>query len=456
MRKTQIDKAKAGDTIFDDGVTGLHIVIGQNVKTFFLSYYNDAGRRKKIKVGRYGIVTLDQARQIARRMLLDVAAGKDPATERAEDRKAFKPTIQDMKDEWECKLKPDLKPKTQEYFTALWENHILPKLGKKLVGELVDEDVESWHEGMSGTPTTANRALSLLRATFNVAGKKWKWQLPHGNPCSGVEKFPEKSRERYLTREELDRLCDRLEAWIAEPKSKYRRNFAYGVWLLILTGARRGEIFGLKWEWVNYEKKILDLPDSKTGAKTIKLSKWAIDILESIPKETPWVFPGKRKNEIMGGYSLSWGDLIKEANIQNLTIHDLRHSFASLAVSKGYSLETIGQMLGHAKPTTTKRYAHLMDDTRDQVSEDIADEIRNIRSKNTVVNNAVEKEALSQKIMAELLTSHPHLKGDDTAKALEGLMNDMKQIIDKHVDRLLPTPANQTEPPQHSQYIAAE
>jgi integrase len=189
---------------------------------------------------------------------------------------------------------------------------------------------------------------------------------PHVNPCDGISKYREMKRKRYLTPVELVRLGCALR--VAELRAAISPTTITAIRLLLLTGARVSEILSLRWREVDLVKGLLTLPDSKTGAKTIHVSAPAVDILKAWPRfaGSPYVFPGEGHGTLKGQHRVSlvdpWAWLRRRAKIADVRLHDLRHSYASVAVSSGQSLPIVGALLGHSQAQTTMRYAHLMDD----------------------------------------------------------------------------------------------
>jgi integrase len=193
---------------------------------------------------------------------------------------------------------------------------------------------------------------------LNLA-EEWGLRCDGSNPCRHVKKYREEKRERYLTDAELQSLGAVLVNAQADAAD---RPFAIAaVWLLILTGARLSEILTLKWSHVDVDNGVLRLPDSKTGPKLIYLNSAAIALLRTIPRleGNPYVIVGKRPGARLVNLQKVWRRLRAQAGLDDVRIHDLRHSFASVAVGSGMSLPMIGKLLGHTQPTTTARYAHL-------------------------------------------------------------------------------------------------
>lgn len=167
--------------------------------------------------------------------------------------------------------------------------------------------------------------------------------------------IPERARERFLSTDELARLGDALAAWPGSPFA------AAAIRLLLFTGARLGEVLGLQWSFINFEKGTPRLPDSKTGAKTLHLPPPALAVLANLPRVSgeSHVLGAKRGTTFV---EEPWRRIRKAAGLEDVRLHDLRHSFASIAASEGMGLPTIGKMLGHTQASTTQRYAHLQAD----------------------------------------------------------------------------------------------
>src|SRR5262249_27533110 len=189
-------------------------------------------------------------------------------------------------------------------------------------------------------------------------GHRNGFPLPGDNPCRGLEKYPERPRERFLRPNELARLGDALAAADADPVNLYQ---VAAVRLLIFTGARMTEILTLIWDWIDLDNGVVRLPDSKTGAKTIHLSAPARAVLDALPRVVgnPYVIVGAKDGAHLVNLEKPWRRIRKTAGLTDVRLHDLRHSFASVGAGAGMGLPMIGKLLGHSQPQTTARYAHL-------------------------------------------------------------------------------------------------
>ncbi len=254
--------------------------------------------------------------------------------------------------------------------------HILPAFGNRRMAGIERKEVLARHQRMSGTPNQANRMLRTPSLMYTLA-RDWGL-LPAGlpsaghNPCTGIMKYPDKKRERFLTDGEFERLGDVLRA--AEKRGGASASSIAAIRLLLLTGCRKSEILTLQWEHVDLENGELKLPDTKTGARTIVLPQAAVRVLENIPRipGNPWVIAGRKPNTHLKGLDVGWQTLRARAGLADVRIHDLRHSYASRALALGESLPMIGKLLGHKQIETTARYAHLANDSVQASAERIA------------------------------------------------------------------------------------
>jgi len=214
-----------------------------------------------------------------------------------------------------------------------------------------------------------------------VLSKLFNWAEQHGhrpdgsNPCRHVEKYREQHRERFLSATELARLGGALRS--CESDGAVTPWTASAVRLLVFTGARLSEILTARWSWVDLDAGTLTLPDSKTGRKIIYLSAPALEVLADLPRveDNPYVVCGRKVGAHLVNLQKPWRAIRSRADLDNVRIHDLRHSFASVAAAGGLSLPLIGAMLGHSQPATTARYAHLAADPVRAASASVAGQI---------------------------------------------------------------------------------
>jgi integrase len=234
-------------------------------------------------------------------------------------------------------------------------------------------DIAKIHHQLRHIPYQANRVLGVLSIMFNLA-ESWNLRPAFTNPCRGVRKYKEKKRERFLSREELGRLGDALRI-----EEEFAPSAVACIRLLLLTGCRLGEIQTLKWSYLDLDTCLAFLPDSKTGRKTLYFGSVAVKLLRSIPcrRNNPYVVTGDVEGQHLTDMQKPWRRIRKLAELPDVRIHDLRHTFASSGVALGQGLPIIGKLLGHSQPQTTARYAHLAAspalEVADKISESLAD-----------------------------------------------------------------------------------
>ena len=243
------------------------------------------------------------------------------------------------------------KPATRQSNGSVLKNQLLPFFGAMCVADISHADVQRWFDSLSGSPATANRALPVLSVMLTQA-ELWDIRPRGSNPCRNTRRYRTKARERFLSLEELKRLGFVLDH--AEDKQAVAV-----IRLLLFTGARSSEITGLRWDWIRGTRALL--PDSKTGPKTIQLPPPARTVLSGVPRASHYVFPNARGTGPMNDLGLRWQKLCRLAGLDDVRIHDCRHTLASHAVMNGIDLYTVGRLLGHADIGSTERYAHLAD-----------------------------------------------------------------------------------------------
>lgn len=348
---------------WDDEVNGLGLrvtVSGQ--KTYIFKYRVGGGRNatlRKPTIGKHGEITPDEARRIALSWAAKARAGEDPSGERQERRKEL--TVAELATRYlEQHASVRKKPRSVEEDEGNLNRHILPALGKLKISDVTRKHVTTLHHAMKDKPTTGNRIIALLSKMFNLA-EAWGLRPDNSNPCRHVQKYKETKRKRYLSEAELARIGEALEQELATHGNTSAVN---AIRLLILTGCRYNEILTLTWEEVDLEYRCLRLKDSKTGAKTVPLNAPALALLASIERRenNPYVIVGSKEGAHLVNLPKVWRRVSKAAALEDIRLHDLRHTYASVGVAGGFSLPVIGALLGHTQAATTQRYAHLADD----------------------------------------------------------------------------------------------
>lgn len=368
--------------VWDTELKGFGLkVMPSGVKTYIVVYRPyGGGRRQPVKeftIGRHGALTPDEARREALRRLAEVQAGGNPQESRLQLRQEL--TVSELCDQYMAEGTGTKKASTLRSDLARINCHIKPLIGNLKVSRVNRQDVARMmrdvatgktaavHDGKRkrtdsmarGGQGTASRTVGLLGGIFTYAVRAG---LRSDNPVHGVERYKDRQSQRYLSGEELGRLGAAL-AGVA--------GHAQGVAvirLLILTGARKGEIEGLRWAEVDFGQSCLWLGDSKTGQKMIPLGSPALLVLKEVARhpQSDFVFPGRGKSGEVSGHFVGtpkvWKEVCEAAGLAGVRLHDLRHTFASLAAGGGQSLPIIGKILGHSDVKTTARYAHLADD----------------------------------------------------------------------------------------------
>ena len=386
IEKSTVDSAAPGvrDTyVWDEKLKGYGLKVTPAGKKVYLVQYRlggQKGRTRRVTIGEHGRVfkdgdtlTPDKARGEAKRLLGEVAAGRDPADGR--DKARAESTLGEVLEQFLTEhADTKLKNSTAGEYRRLARLYVLPAFRHRRLGDVNRADVARFHHGLKHKPYQANRSVALLSKFYN-------WCEKHGlrpdgsNPCRHVEKYKEHKRERFLSEQELARLGEALRA--AESDQTASPWVIAAIRLLTLTGARLGEVLTLEWEHVDFEHQQLRLADSKTGRKSIYLNAPALEVLAMLPRleGNPFVICGDKAESHLVNLQKPWRRIRVSAGLEDVRIHDLRHSFASIAAGGGMSLPLIGALLGHSQPQTTQRYAHLSADPLKAASDAVGERI---------------------------------------------------------------------------------
>lgn len=325
-------------------------------KSYVVRYKAPAGNWRKITLGNCAELDPEDARERAREVLAAARAGRDPADEMSKARKA--PTVDDLRERFTAEHASKLKPGTRRNYEILWRKHITPGLGARVrVADLKRSDIQRLHDAMRKTPHNANRALEVVSKAMNLA-EVWGWREEGTNPCRHVVALQEQHRQHTLTDTELRRLWAELERIESGGQSV---PFAQAVKLLLLTGCRLGEWLGAQWAWIDWDRQLLCLPDSKTGARDVHLPDGAMTILRALPRHSAFVLPGETGGQI-GGMQRAWRRIRASAGIGEVRLHDIRHTVGSLGHRSGLTQRQIADLLGHRQMHTTARYINSADE----------------------------------------------------------------------------------------------
>ena len=383
-------------TVFDSLIPGFGLrVFPTGVKSWVFRYRPGAGGRsaeqKCITIGRVADFTPDQARKRADTLRSMVKHGDDPQGAKAADRAAS--TVEKlaeafMRDHVEAKRGEG----TQVRYRDILDRIVVPTLGKIKAKDLDGAEVAKLHRAWRHTPFQANRILSTISSMYSFGGAHSQKLVPRGtNPASGIEKYPEPSRQRLLSTEELQNLGTALRMaettgipWRIEQKHQTSKHLASeekrwtvispfpvaAIRLLIFTGARLREILNLRWDQVDFDRGMLLLGKHKTarvvGVKAIVLNAPALEVLATLPRIGAFVIAGDNagteKEKPRPDIKKPWATIRGQAGLGDVRLNDLRHNFASFGAGGGLGLPIIGKLLGHTQPSTTARYAHLQSD----------------------------------------------------------------------------------------------
>lgn len=354
--------------VWDDQVKGFGVRVMPSGTRTYQVQYRKGGRTRRSSIGRHGTVTVDQARQRAKELLGLVASGGNPVEEISQHRRA--PTVGALCERFfQAHVLERCKASTQREYRRSIDLFIKPAIGAFKVVDVERRDIAELHHRLKDRPYQGNRTLGVLSKMFNLA-EVWGLRPDGSNPCRHVPKYRERKRSRYLTQAELLRLGTALSECEADGTES---PFVIATFrLLVLTGCRLGEIQTLKWEYITPNG--MELPDSKTGARRIPLPQAARAILSTLPRfpDNPYVVAGKVAGRHLSDLQHPWRRIRALAELDDVRIHDLRHTYASNAVSSGMPIQMVGRLLGHTQLQTTMRYAHLADDPVRRAAEENA------------------------------------------------------------------------------------
>ncbi|NSX56327.1 site-specific integrase [Parasulfitobacter algicola] len=359
--------------IWDDELGGFGLRIYPTGRKVYIVQYRANGRTRRKNLGQHGVLTADEARKDAKLIQADVARGADPSA----DRKARlrSPTIKElgkrfMTDHVELYCKPT----TQYDYRNLLDKVVNPILGSIQVSEITFEDIATFHLKRQSTPYQANRGVMMLSKMLNLA-EDWSLRPINSNPTRRIKKYPELQKKRYLNDVEQERLGAVLGQMLQD--AEISRYVFAAFYLLLLTGCRLSEIQKLKWDYVTPTH--LELPDSKTGRRRIPLPREACQLLQSLERreDNPYVILGDHGESHYNDLQKPWRKARTRAELTDVRLHDLRHTYASVAVTNGIDPFMLKEILGHKNLSTTLRYAHLSDDAVQKAAGQIANRLAN-------------------------------------------------------------------------------
>ena len=367
INKAIIDRLQVGDTVWDTELRGFGARRLVTTTSYFIKTRIN-GKQTWITIGKHG---QPWTPNLARKRALELKLDPQSKSTRTANQNQ---TVADAFAKFTLDHLPKISPTTAKEYEAIFRRSISPALGETPITELTLPQISTFHNNLKAHPRSANIALSVLSKLLSWSEDQ-EIRPPNTNPCFRVKRFPETKRERFLSIEEIITIGELLADF--EASGKISIYAAAAIRLLIFTGARSGEIKTLKWDYVDLKRRKLFLPRSKTGKKSISLSLEACAILEDIPRlaNNPHVIVGQIEGAHLVNIAKPWNLIRTAAKLDDVRIHDLRHSFASFAAEKGASLVMIGKLLGHTQSQTTARYTHLTDASMTDLNDRIGDSL---------------------------------------------------------------------------------
>lgn len=406
LTKRVLDEARAADTetiIWDESLRGFGVRLQPTgVKSFLVQYRNAGGRSRRMTLGRYGVLTIDEARKQAREVLVAVAKGGDPVADKQSHRTA--PTFADLvKDYLVDHVDKHNAASTAKEVRRMLDRDLLPAFGKMKAINITRTDILKLHRSMSNRPRYGNLTLSILSKIFNFA-ELWEIRPTGSNPCRGVRRYPENERERFLSGDELARLGRTIALaereglpWVVRPDAKNKhlpkdaethrtpvcKEAIDIIRLLLFTGARRGEIVSLQWDHVDLDRETIALPGRKGGARRAHpIGLPAAELLRglTVVEGSPWVFPRPLDPErhvsveVVGN---AWQRIRHHAGLEDVHLHDLRHTVGTYAGQAGVNAFLVRDLLRHKTTHTTNRYVNRDEDPVRDISDHVGARILN-------------------------------------------------------------------------------
>ncbi|WP_300030598.1 site-specific integrase [uncultured Roseobacter sp.] len=373
--------------VWDGDLSGFGVRVFASGRKSYLVQYRAGGRTRRRSIGQHGALTADQARVEARKLLGDVARGGNPSEER--QRHLSGETIGALCDRFLTEYaEQHCKPSTRKGYKIMVRTCIKPKLGSRKIVDVTRAEVVKFHYDLRDRPYTANRAVSILSKMFNLA-EDWGLKTDSSNPARRIKKFREEEKKRYLSEAEQARLgkvlADALESGDETPHA------VSAIYLLMLTGCRMGEIRTLKWEYITPHH--LELPDSKTGRRRIPLPREAYNIVMALPRKpgNPYVILGESEYGPLINLQKPWLRIRKRAGLEDVRMHDLRHTYASVAVMSGIDPFLLKEIMGHKNLQTTLRYSHFADDAVQRAAGSVASRLAGAMRNHGINETALKK-----------------------------------------------------------------
>lgn len=382
-----VPKSKAYE-LRDTEVVGLLCKVSPaGRKTFMLQYRNHGGIKRKPALGLYGDLTVEQARAIAKKWLAEVRDGGDPSRVRAERRASV--TVQEFEKifyrRWTLVRN---KKSSQELHRYIFEKYILNRIGNYKLDSISKMEMQKFVDDLSFAPGMAYISRGILSSMFKRA-EEWGYRPEDTNPCKGVTTLAKKKRPRLIRQEEMARLMDYLE--LPEPEGSGRSAYKLAIRLQFAFAARASEILQLRWAWVDFERRRIDWPDSKTGPMWKPISKEALALLQlaaSAAGDSPFVIPNPYDSSrpvLYRVYAGAWRRALAALGIEHVGTHGIRHRAATDIANSGVPLKVGMALTAHRRVEVFMGYVHLEEsmvhEAADQVAENRMTKLEAARSK---------------------------------------------------------------------------
>ncbi len=358
-------------------------------KVFMIQYRTNAGQRRKPAIGRFGEITVEQARSIAQDWLAEVRKGKDPSAERVAARLA--PTMRELCDRFIADYsEPKNSRSTVASNRGYINRYILPALGPKKARDVDRVDIAELISRMKRTPTQANRTLSCLRKMFNMA-EVWGYRDDGTNPCRHIPKYPETGKTRLISDDEMVRLFRYLDR--AEAEGLEHPFFTLAIRLQFAFAARMSEIVGLEWAWIDFKRKRVVWPRSKTGQMSKPMSEDSFVLLSSAVqlKNSRFVVPSildPEKAMSQDAYAGAWARVLKRSGIPHVGTHGIRHRATTEIANSGVPVKVGMALTAHKTVTMFMRYVHTEDDPIRAAAETVAQQRKQLLANTRLDRNS--------------------------------------------------------------------
>ena len=385
LTKTAVDTATPQERDYelrDTTIPGFLVkVTPTGRKIFMVAYVAHNGQRRKPAIGRYGEITVEQARNIAQDWLAEVRRGVDPSAERAAARQAL--TVKELFDRFITDYSESRnKPATVESNRGYGKRYIIPILGQLKVPDVTRADIAHMMKKMAKSPTNANRVLAAVRKMFNMA-EVWGLRPDGSNPCRHVPKYPERGKTRLITDAEMRKLFEYLDR--AEADGLEHPFILLAIRLQFEFAARMSEILNLEWEWIDFDNHRVVWPDSKTGGMSKPISEEAYRLLSTAPRQegNPYVLPSPRhpgQHLTTGEYYGGWSRALKAAGATHVGTHGIRHRSATDIANSGIPVKVGMALTAHKTVVMFMRYVHTEDKPVREAAELVANRRKSVVS----------------------------------------------------------------------------